>query len=214
MTRACLLATALASVAASVARASEPARMEEVVAVCLVPPAAEPVGEVRLVRRGEEEVVQTLLDTVPMRRVVAEIRAKEERNWPVGAAGSEEARRYVTALQELQQTLWKRAAEAAQGSPPAQHLLIEFRLSRTRASVALGEFSAEGGIGQRRRVEPQAHAELALDRGYIARNMRLILEDACQAAPETLAAWLRQFPNLANSAESGRSGAGPAQDPR
>lgn len=166
---------------------------ERVITACVVPSLEQAVGEVRLLRRGGVDVVQTLLETTLMRRVVAEIRVKEERNWPAGQAGSKDAQRYLSALELVQQSLWKQAAASGNGSIPAQRLAIEFRVDGDRASVLLAEFRAEGEIGRRRAVQLIPRAELALTRLYVRRNMRLILEDACHPNGEQIDQWLREL---------------------
>lgn len=167
---------------------------EQVIAVCVVPSREQAVGEVRLLRRGDVGVVQTLLETTLMRRVVAEIRVKEERNWPAGEEGSEDAQRYLASLEQVQRGLWRQAAASGGGPLPPQRLAIEFRLGVTQASVVLAEFQAEGEIGHRRAVQIVPRDELALHRPYVQRNMRLILEDACRPSEEQLRQWLRKLP--------------------
>jgi hypothetical protein len=55
-------------------------------------------GEVRLVRRGSDAVVQTLLVTRTLRRAAGRIRDKEEANWPQGSRELGASRVYVEAL--------------------------------------------------------------------------------------------------------------------
>ena len=62
------------------------AAADRVVARTVVPDATRKVGEVRLVQRGDAVVVQTLLATTVLPRVVAEIRKKEDAKLARGRA--------------------------------------------------------------------------------------------------------------------------------
>ena len=73
-----------------------------------VPSASDKVGEVRLIRRGGADVVQTLLYSKILSRVVAEIRKKELANWPQGAPFHDDALRYVAILDRVQKEIWDR----------------------------------------------------------------------------------------------------------
>ncbi len=63
-----------------------------------VPSEEQKVGELRLIRRGDSDVVQTLLYTKVLKRVVAEIRKKELASWPADQPGHEDAIRYVETI--------------------------------------------------------------------------------------------------------------------
>ncbi len=113
-----LVLPALLSCALRALAASEPAALpaalldasaDRVVARTPVPDATRKVGEVQLIARGDAAVVQTLLRTKVLARVVAEIRKKEDANWPADAAGHGDMIRYQEAL----------ASAAAAAHPPA-----------------------------------------------------------------------------------------------
>jgi hypothetical protein len=150
---------------------------DRVVRRALVPSPERAVGEVRLVQRGEAAVVQTLLRSKVLKRVVAEIAAKEERNWPPDRPGHEDMRRYVEALDAAQRDLWSRVPKG-RGTPEPQHLLIEFIADRTSAFVVLAEYEATGDGDALQVTARRSLGELALSREYVTRNMVLILEDA------------------------------------
>lgn len=138
-----------------------------------------PIGEVRLAARDRAVVVQTLLQTVLMRRVVAEIRKKEETNWPSDRRGAESSRQYVAGLERVQRSLWEQRARSTRGPNPPQRLAIEFVHAAGKAWVSLGTFEASSNPP---RLDVSALRELEridLDAGYIAENIRLILADAC-----------------------------------
>ena len=69
-----------------------------------VPDPAQRVGEVRILRRGDATVVETLLYTKVLSRVVGEIRKKELANWP----GSADVAAYLEALSQVQKTVESR----------------------------------------------------------------------------------------------------------
>jgi hypothetical protein len=139
----------------------------------VVPDPVRRQGEVRLVARGDARVVQTLLATKVLRRVVAEIRQKEERNWPAGAPGHDDMRRYVAALADAAAAL-----DAAAGDGERRRLLIEMIATPEVGGIILGEFASEERDG---RLEPRSARVLAtvdVGRDYLRRNMRLVLADA------------------------------------
>lgn len=147
----------------------------------VVPDAARRVGEVRLLERGDAAVVQTLLLTKVLGRVIAEIRAKETANWPPGSQGREAMQRYVAALERAAERV-RAEREAAGGDDRRDRLLIEFVLTPTAAGVHLAGFAGEERDGA---IEPVARRPLEtldLDRHYVLVNMRLILADAFDRA--------------------------------
>ena len=148
------------------------AATDRVVRRKIVPNDARHQGEVRLVARGDAVVVQTLLATRVLKRVVAEIRKKEERNWPVGAAGHDDMVRYVDAVQAVAEQL------AAARPDERQRLLIELVATADGGGIVVGEFEGEEAGGVIRPTSARTIATPAVDRSYLLRNMRLILADA------------------------------------
>ena len=148
---------------------------DRVVARTVVPDEVRKVGEVRLVTRGDATVVQTLLATKALGRVVAEIRKKEEANWPPEAAGHADMQRYVEGLAAAAAELRTRRDE---GGDRRQRLLIEFVASEGASGVLFAEFEGDEKDG---RIEPRSRkpiAVLPLGRAYVFPNMRFILADS------------------------------------
>lgn len=179
-------ATVVAAICAIGIAAGLAAASEEVLARTPVPNAESPVGEVRLVRRGDTTVVQTLLVTRVLPRVIAEIRLKEERYWPSDDAGHDDMLAYVAALtgaqERLRATLPAADARNLADADRRLRLLIEFAASPTSVGVQLAEFSSLAedrpyDIGSRRTL-----ATPAVGRSYVLRNMRLILADSFHIA--------------------------------
>lgn len=168
-----LASHALASAPDLPAALLDPAN-DRVVARTVVPDAVRHVGEVRLLARGDATVVQTLLLTKALARVVAEIRKKEEGNWPADAPGHVEMARYLAALEAAAADVRSRPAD---GDERRLRLLIEFVADGRAAGVAFAGFDAADDDP----IVPAARrpiAALGLERSYALRNMRLILADA------------------------------------
>jgi hypothetical protein len=148
------------------------AATDRVVKRKIVPNDARHQGEVRLVARGDAVVVQTLLETRVLKRVVAEIRKKEERNWPVGAAGHDDMVRYVDAVSAVAEQL------AAAHPDERQRLLIELVATADGGGIVVGEFEGEEAGGVIHPTSARTIATPQVGRAYLLRNMRLILADA------------------------------------
>ena len=168
----CMLACAHARAAASMPAFD--AATDRVVRRKIVPNDARHQGEVRLVARGDAVVVQTLLATKVLKRVVAEIRKKEERNWPVGAAGHDDMVRYVDAVSAVAEQL------AAAHPDERQRLLIELVATADGGGVVVGEFEGDESGGVIHPTSARTIATPSVGRDYLLRNMRLILADAFQ----------------------------------
>lgn len=165
------------------------ARSDEVVARSFVPAPERRVGEVRLIRRGDANVVQTLLYTKVMSRVVGEIRRKELAGWPEDP-GRAQALRYVEALAAVQQRLWREALARGPAGDRRQKLWIEFLVAPEVALVAIGGFEMETRDGEVRVVTREPIAVLEPPRDWVLRDMRLIAADAFRVEGEALDALL------------------------
>ena len=179
------------SLLAAVAAADAASAEEHVYARAAVPDEARKVGEVRLLEREGATVVETVLATRVIERVVAEIRLKEERNWPPDCEGHADMTRYTTALADAAKAIRAKVgpADARNADDPTRRarLLIDFRADAEHADVELAEFDA-GDTGAP--LEPTARRTLTtlpLSRVYVLRNMRLILADAFHVPESELA---------------------------
>jgi hypothetical protein len=145
---------------------------------------------VRILQRGEARVVQTLLYTKILKRVVGTICGKEEQAWPRQRPGSEDSRRYVEALRQARAEIEERRKPGAPGEERLQALVIEFVLDGREARIGLYEptYGGEGGelvVRERRPI-----AEWPAARRYVAENMLEIVRDAFALDPASAAAWL------------------------
>jgi hypothetical protein len=157
---------------------------DQLVRSARVPSDEQPQGEVRLLRRGAAVVMQTVIQSTVLRRVVAEIRRKELATWPEGSAGAADSRRYV-------EVLFEAARERGEDHPPPgagedegggrrRGLLIEFILAERAALVALYEPQIAGGEPRFRLTGRRRLALLELSRAYVRGDLLEIAVDALQ----------------------------------
>lgn len=154
-----------------------PAVVETVVTREFVPSSERRVGEVRLLRRGGERVVQTLLYTKLLDRVVREIASKEAKNWPKPIQGHDDAQRYLEALRAAEEVLPK----PSEGGPDVdrqRRLLIEFHCEGDRGIVDFATFELEGARDELRVVDRKPIQRIEVSAAYAQRNMDLIAADA------------------------------------
>lgn len=135
-------------------------------------------GEVRLLRRGSAQVVQTLLRTKVMNHVIAAIQKKELRDWPQEREGSADSRRYTEELVQAYHAVRIRAKDRQDVGDRHLQLMIEFVKEEERCYVALyaPTLTQEGD-----RLVPQKKEllkKLPLSGNYVQKNMQLILQDS------------------------------------
>lgn len=159
------------------AAAGSPA--ETIVLRGAVPSEQRKQGEVRLLLRDGNPVVQTVLYSRLLRRVAGTIAEKEEVQWPDGAPGCEDSRRYVLALADLAGRIRE---EQRHGSGPEEGrrgMVIEFMLQDGLGKVKIAAVDvAETGSGLAPGKELLPAKLLDLTPGYVWRNMVLILSDS------------------------------------
>ncbi|HYD47116.1 MAG TPA: hypothetical protein VEB21_02145 [Terriglobales bacterium] len=141
-------------------------------------PQTKPVGEVRLLRRGNASVVQTMLYTEVLRRVVGEISKKENNNWPQDHPQRGDAARFLDALTEAQQIMWSKVPKHERGADRRQNLLIEFVLSPEASVVLFSEYELRDGPDGVEITDRRLLSSLELSREYVRRNMELIVADS------------------------------------
>lgn len=162
------------------------ASADKTVARAFVPSPEQKVGEVRLIVRGNVNVVQTLLYTKVLSRVVGEIRKKESANWPADRANHADAMRYMDALEQAQKTIWGRMPKDKQVDDRRQRMIIEFALSQGSGVVMIGAYDMNESGGEVKVVRREPLVTLDLPREYVKRNMQLIVADSFDAADAKL----------------------------
>jgi hypothetical protein len=173
------LLLALAAIAASAAVV--PPRLapwldtakDQLVQRTFVPDPAQKVGEVRILRRGDATVVETLIYSKVGSRVVAEIRKKELANWP----GSADVAAYLEALSQVQKTV-ERRLPTDRAADRRQKIWIDFVVAPAAAFIAIGAFESTLEGGQVQVVSREPLALLEPSREYVERNQRLIAADS------------------------------------
>ena len=155
----------------------------------VVPSMEQPQGEVQLIQRGDLLVVQTLLSSKVLKRVVAAIDAKESRNWPGAREGHIDSLRYREELFRATEKAWEAFRQRVDREQDRQTLAIEFILGPKQSLIALSlPQLSEDGINLRL-IDKQP---LKVWRGgevYVQANVIEIVKDSFQlddAATETL----------------------------
>ena len=173
-------------------------RTDQVLQRTYVPSPEQRVGEVRLIRRGSANVVQTLLYSKILKRVVGEIRKKEESNWRPGADGHGDAVRYLAALERAQEEIWQSVPKAERVADRRQKLMIEFILTEKVAAVVMSTFEMDEVDGEVRIRARKVLDAFEPSRAYVKRNMRLIVADSFALPAEQLSAFLEPLELIRN----------------
>jgi hypothetical protein len=153
-------------------------KRDEIVRSEFVPTEEQPVGEVRLIRRGQAVVMQTVLHTALLKRVVAEIRKKELASWPPDRKGHDDAQEYIDAITTAQQRIQERHRRREGRGDRRQKMLIEFILSGRASIVAISEPELGEKSGHMRVTSRRTIATLELSRTYVRGNIYEIAWDA------------------------------------
>jgi hypothetical protein len=157
---------------------------DEILRRAFVPSPDRRQGEVRLVRRGNAAVMQTVLSTAILRRVVGEIRKKELSSWPPERPGHADALRYIAALRQAGEEIQARSRKRKERGDRRQALAIEFILSEDASIVAFYEPALEEteegfGIASKRLI-----SILELSRAYVRGDIYEIAWDALKIKKE------------------------------
>jgi hypothetical protein len=131
-----------------------PAFCDSILARAEVPNRIIPQGEVRLVERGAEVVVQSVIETRFPGKVLSKIVKSERKNWP----GNPEMETYVTALEEA---------------------FAEYGNRTMGTSLAIDFVAGPGGTRVDFSFPPAAVSRsLPLSAAYVQKNQEYILADA------------------------------------
>lgn len=182
------------------------ASRDEVVRSATVPSSLFPQAEVRLIRRDGSAVMQTVIVSRLLKRVVGEIRRKESSAWTPGRAGHEDSERYVDALGRAYRAAEQRFRERDAGTDARRSLLIEFVLSEKEALVVFLDPQVRGDFGNLRVSERRVLEILPLSRRYIRENMQEIAIDSLGWSPREAEAALKPLLPPVLQPEGGRTG--------
>lgn len=168
--------------------------VDRLINTALVPAGPPYQGEVRIIRRDSALVVQTLLYSKVMQRVVGAIQRKELEEWPEEKVGSVDSRRYTEELARAYHLVLDRAKKMQNPGDRERHiqLMIEFVIDEKQSYVALyaPTLTREGErlVLQKKELLKK----LPLSRSYVNENMHLIIQDSFQVEADKAVELLRQ----------------------
>lgn len=137
-------------------------------------------ADVRLSQRQSGLVVQTLINSKLLKRVVARIGQKERRNWQPDSEGYQDSSAYIDALERAQQQIAETARDDADEGDRRQKMLIEFVLEPTVALVAIYEPQVQETGDELTIAGKRPLAILQPSRYYVFENMKLIVADSLE----------------------------------
>jgi hypothetical protein len=133
-------------------------------------------GEVRIVRRGDATVVQTLLFTNALRRGIQQMKKKELYHWPAGREGRDDSQAFLAELDRAADAVSRDALP--RGSDPRRKLLIEIALSEGSARFALYAPELRRMDGELALSTARLLAAKEVSRAYADRAQRLMVATA------------------------------------
>lgn len=158
----------------------------EPLAVASVPRDGKPRGEVRLFLRDKQVVLQTLLYSRVLKRVLGAIAKKEERFWREKPEAAD-SQLYIAALGRSFEQVWQEFKARENKSERRQGLMIEFRLGEKGSGllqIARPELSGEPGTLTLGRSRPLA--TLQPSRSYLLGSLFEISRDSLNLSPQEL----------------------------
>jgi hypothetical protein len=128
-------------------------------------------GEVRLIRRGEAWVLQTLIQSPQLRRGVQRMRKQELYSWPASEPGHEDSTRYLEDLEAAKDHAIAELEQRDDRSQRAQQMLIELILGPDAAlwafyEVATGHEGSEPVIGDKEPISVRPASRTYLHRAF------------------------------------------------
>lgn len=151
---------------------------DQIVKRVVVPSRDEPQGEVRLIRRHDLLVVQTLLSSRILKRVVAAIDAKERRSWPEAREGHVASIRYREELFRATEKAWEVFRQRGNRDETRQALAIEFILGNEKSLIALSLPQIAGEYGALRLTDKRPVKVWRVSGDYVRENALEIIKDS------------------------------------
>ncbi len=151
---------------------------DRIVKSVVVPSVEQPQGEVQLIQRRDLLVVQTLLSSRILKRVVAVIDAKESRRWPEEHQGYADSNHYLEELFRATEKSWEAFRQRSDRNQEHQTLAIEFILGPKQSLIALSLPQLREDDGSLRLIGKQP---LKIWRGaddYVRANIVEIIKDS------------------------------------
>lgn len=151
---------------------------DRVVQRVVVPSSERPQGEVQLVARQDLLVVQTLLWSPILKRVVAAIDAKESRSWPEAREGHADSLHYREELFRATETSWEAFRQREDRSQDRQALSIEFIVGPRQALIALSLPQLAEDDGTLHLLDKQTIKVWRTAENYVRENIVEIVRDS------------------------------------
>ena len=151
---------------------------DQIVRRVVVPSRDQPQGEVRLIRRHNLLVVQTLLSSRILKRVVAAIDAKERRHWPEAHEGHVASSRYREELFRATEKAWEFFRQRGNRDETRQTLAIEFILGNEKSLIALSLPQIAGEYGTLRLIDKLPVKVWRVSGDYVRENALEIIKDS------------------------------------
>lgn len=162
----------------------------------VVPSAEQPEGEVQLIRRGDLLVVQTLLSSRILKRVVAAIDTKENRSWPEARAGYIDSLRYREELFRATEKSWEAFRKRSDRKQDRQTLAIEFILGPNQSLIALSLPQLTEQDGNLRLIDKLQLKAWRGSQDYVQANIVEIIKDSFHLDDAAIAELLKPlWPN-------------------
>ena len=150
---------------------------DRIVRSAFVPSARNVHGEIRLIRRGDAWVLQTVIQSPQLRRGVQRMHKKEIYSWPEGEPGHQDSKRYLEDLEAAKDHVIAEFERRDDRSQRAQQLLIELILSADEALWAFSEIETGHEGSELVILEREEIAVRDASRGYLRRAFRLQAEE-------------------------------------
>ena len=151
---------------------------DQIVKRVVIPSVEQPQGEVQLIRRRELLVVQTLLSSRILKRVVAAIDAKERRSWPEAREGHVASSRYREELFRATEKAWEAFRQRSERNETRQSLAIEFILGSKQSLIALSLPQIAGEYGNLSLLDKQSVKVWRVSGDYVRKNAVEIIKDS------------------------------------
>ena len=151
---------------------------DQIVKRVVVPSTDQPQGEVRLIRRHDRLVVQTLLSSRILKRVVAAIDARERRSWAEAREGHVASIRYREELFRATEKAWEVFRQRGNRDETRQTLAIEFILGPEKSLIALSLPQIAGEYGYLRLIDKRPVKVWRVSGDYVRENAMEIIKDS------------------------------------
>ncbi len=168
------------------ARPSPSASAVERLIAAEVVPHKKPHGEVRLLLRDDAVVLQTILYSKILKRVISAIQRKENNFWPDSKAGHSDSQRYIDTLAQNFAEIWAGFKQRKESEERRQGMLIEFVLGEKTARIEIFAPALSGQPGSLKILERRSLKRLEVSRRYAIGALVEISRDSLGLSEQAL----------------------------